>query len=219
MTRTAVVTGASRGIGAAAASALAGAGFRVATVARSEGEYRCDLTDLAAWEGVAARILKEHGTPEVVVNNAGAYLLKPLAETTLAEFQAQVALNLTASFAVAKAFLPAMSAAGHGTFISIGSVADHNGFAENAAYAATKYGIRGLHETLVDEYRGSGVRLTLISPGPTDTAVWDPVDPDNRDGFTPRAEMLKPADVADAVLFAATRPAHVHIDWIRLGPV
>ena len=219
MIRTAVVTGASRGIGAAAASALAGAGFRVATVARSEGEYRCDLTDPAAWEGVAARILKDHGTPHVVVNNAGAYLLKPLAETTLPEFQAQVALNLTASFAVARAFLPAMSAAGHGSFISIGSVADHNGFAENAAYAATKYGLRGLHETLVDEYRGSGVRLTLISPGPTDTAVWDPIDPDNRDGFTPRAEMLRPEDVAEAVLFAATRPPHVHVDWLRLGPV
>jgi len=219
MTRTAVVTGASRGIGAAAAAALAGAGFRVATVARSEGEYRCDLADPAAWEQVAARILKEHGTPEVVVNNAGAYLLKPLAETTLPEFQAQVALNLTASFAVAKAFLPAMSAAGHGCFISIGSVADHNGFAEIAAYAATKYGLRGLHETLVDEYRGSGVRLTLISPGPTDTAVWDPIDPDTREGFTPRAEMLRPADVAEAVLFAATRPPHVHVDWIRLGPV
>lgn len=219
MMRTAVVTGASRGIGAAAAAALAGAGFRVATVARSAGDYRCDLTDPAAWTEVAQRILKERGIPDVVVNNAGAYLLKPLAETSLNEFQAQVALNLTGCFAVARAFLPAMSGAGRGSFISIGSVADHNGFAENAAYAAAKYGLRGLHETLVDEYRGSGVRLTLISPGPTDTAVWDPIDPDAREGFTPRAEMLKPQDVAEAVLFAATRPTNVHVDWIRLGPV
>ena len=219
MTRTAVVTGASRGIGAACAAALAGAGFRVATVARSAGDYRCDLTDAAAWTEVSQRILKERGIPDVVVNNAGAYLLKPLAETSLNEFQAQVALNLTASFAVAHTFLPAMSGAGRGSFISIGSVADHNGFAENAAYAAAKYGLRGLHETLIDEYRGSGVRLTLISPGPTDTAVWDPIDPDTREGFTPRAEMLRPADVAEAVLFVATRPPNVHVDWIRLGPV
>jgi len=219
MTRTAVVTGASRGIGAACAAALAGAGFRVATVARSAGDYRCDLTDAAAWTEVSQRILKERGIPDVVVNNAGAYLLKPLAETSLNEFQAQVALNLTASFAVARTFLPAMSGAGRGSFISIGSVADHNGFAENAAYAAAKYGLRGLHETLIDEYRGSGVRLTLISPGPTDTAVWDPIDPDTREGFTPRAEMLQPQDVAEAVLFAATRPSNVHVDWIRLGPV
>jgi NADP-dependent 3-hydroxy acid dehydrogenase YdfG len=217
--RTAVVTGASRGIGAAVAAALTDAGFRVATVARSAGDYRCDLTDPAAWTEVAGRILKERGVPDVVVNNAGAYLLRPLAETSLNEFQAQVALNLTGSFAVAKAFLPAMSAAGRGSFISIGSVADHNGFAENAAYAAAKYGLRGLHETLVDEYRGSGVRLTLISPGPTDTAVWDPIDPDNREGFTPRAELLRPEDVAEAVKFVAIRPPHVHIDWIRLRPV
>jgi NADP-dependent 3-hydroxy acid dehydrogenase YdfG len=219
VSHTAVVTGASRGIGAATAALLAGAGYHVVSVARSEGEYRCDLTDPAAWERTAERILAERGVPEVVVNNAGAYLVKPLAETTVAEFEAQLRLNLTGAFAVARAFLPRMSAAGRGSFISIGSVADHNGFAENAAYAASKYGIRGLHETLVDEYRGSGVRLTLISPGPVDTTLWDPVDPDNREGFTPRSEMLKAADVAEAVLFAVTRPPHVHVDWIRLGPV
>lgn len=218
MSHTAVVTGSSRGIGAACAAALAGAGFRVVTVARSEGDYRCNLTDPVAWDAVSHRILEERGIPEIVVSNAGAYILKPLADTTVAEFEAQVKLNLTASFAVARAFLPAMASAGRGSYISIGSVADHNGFAENAAYAASKYGLRGLHETLVDEYRGSGVRLTLISPGPVNTTLWDPIDPDARDGFTPRAEMLQPADVAEAVLFAATRPPHVHIDWLRLGP-
>lgn len=218
MSHTAVVTGASRGIGAACAAALAGAGFHVVTVARSEGEYRCDLTDAEAWETVAKRILAERGVPEVVVNNAGGYFVKPLPETTIAEFERLVALNLTAAFAVARSFLPPMSAAGRGSFISIGSVADHNGYAENSAYAATKYGLRGLHETLVDEYRGSGVRLTLVSPGPVDTTLWDPIDPDSRDGYTPRAEMLKPADVAEAVLFVATRPPHVHLDQLRLGP-
>ena len=112
-----------------------------------------------------------------------------------------------------------MHAAGrNGCFIWVGSVADHVGLPENAAYAASKYGLRGLHETLLAEYRGSGVRLTLISPGPTDTPMWDPVDPDHREGFPPRARMLRPGDVADAVLFVATRPPHVLIDWLRLGP-
>jgi 3-hydroxy acid dehydrogenase / malonic semialdehyde reductase len=63
------------------------------------------------------------------------------------------------------------------------------------------------------------VRLTLISPGPTDTDIWAPYDPDQREGFPRRAEMLRPADVADAVLFVATRPPHVLVDWLRLGPV
>jgi NADP-dependent 3-hydroxy acid dehydrogenase YdfG len=62
------------------------------------------------------------------------------------------------------------------------------------------------------------VRLSLVSPGPTDTSVWDPFDPDRREGFIPRAGMLRPGDVAEAILFVATRPQHVHIDWLRLGP-
>jgi len=102
--------------------------------------------------------------------------------------------------------------------VTIGSVADHAAFSGNTAYAASKFGLRGLHETLLAEYRGSGMRFTLVSPGPTDTAAWDAVDPDSRPGFTPRARMLRPGDVAEAVLFAATRPSHVQVDWLRLGP-
>jgi NAD(P)-dependent dehydrogenase (short-subunit alcohol dehydrogenase family) len=137
----------------------------------------------------------------------------------MAEFDAQVAINLRAAFAVARAFLPMLRDARRGTFITVGSVADHVGFPENAAYAASKYGLRGLHETLLAEFRGTGVRLTLISPGPTDTDIWAPFDPDRRAGFPRRAEMLRPADVADAVLFIATRPPHVLVDWLRLGPI
>jgi NADP-dependent 3-hydroxy acid dehydrogenase YdfG len=62
------------------------------------------------------------------------------------------------------------------------------------------------------------VRCTLISPGPTDTPIWDAVDPENRRGTVPRHAMLQPADVAEAVLFIATRPARVHIEWLRILP-
>jgi NAD(P)-dependent dehydrogenase (short-subunit alcohol dehydrogenase family) len=222
----ALVTGASRGIGAAVAEALAAEGAHVVRVARTlkEGtrgrfeDIGCDLTDPVGVERLAARVLQQHGAPAIVVSNAGAFLLRPLEATGTDELERQLAVNLRAPFAVAKAFLPAMRDAGRGTFITVGSVADHVGFPENAAYAASKYGLRGLHETLVAEFRGSGVRLTLVSPGATDTAAWDPFDPDQREGFTPRAGMLRPADVADAILFVATRPDHVHIDWLRLGP-
>ena len=127
-------------------------------------------------------------------------------------------MNLRAPFVLAQSFLPAMRAAGQGLLINLGSVADHRGFPDNSAYAASKFAMRGLHETLAAEYRGTGVRLTLISPGPTDTAAWDPFDPDHRPGMIPRAAMLRPEDVAEAILFAATRPPHVTIDWLRLGP-
>jgi NAD(P)-dependent dehydrogenase (short-subunit alcohol dehydrogenase family) len=224
--RLALVTGASRGIGAAIARALAGAGARVARVARhladsDEGPWLdlpCDLTDAAQVERLAEHLLRSGGVPAVVVNNAGGFLLRPLEQTTAAEFEAQLALNLRGSFLLARAFLPPMRDAGGGAFISIGSVADHTGFPENAAYAASKYGLRGLHETLATEYRGTGVRLTLVSPGATDTTIWDPFAPERRPGFPPRIAMLRPEDVADAVLFAATRPEHVHVDWIRMQP-
>jgi NADP-dependent 3-hydroxy acid dehydrogenase YdfG len=221
----ALVTGASRGIGAATAEALRDAGARVVRVARRltpvDGyvDVAADLADASQVVALAARLQLDAGVPDVVVNNAGGFLLRPLEETSVEEFDALVAVNLRGSFALARAILPLQREAGRGCFISVGSVADHVGFPENAAYAATKYGLRGLHETLVAEYRGSGVRLTLISPGPTDTDAWTPFDPDQREGIPSRARMLRPADVADAVLFVATRPSHVLIDWLRLGPV
>ncbi len=224
--RLALVTGASRGIGAAAARALADAGARVARVARTLPDHRddryldlpCDLTDPRQVEALATRVLGAEGVPAVVVSNAGGFLLQPLERTTPADFDTQIALNLRGSFLLARAFLPAMRDAGGGSFITVGSVADHTGFPENAAYAASKYGLRGLHETLAAEYRGTGVHLTLVSPGATDTTIWDPFAPERRPGFPSRAEMLRPEDVADAILFAASRPDHVHVDWIRLQP-
>jgi NAD(P)-dependent dehydrogenase (short-subunit alcohol dehydrogenase family) len=224
--RVAVVTGASRGIGAAAAETLAAEGARVIRLARTlrdltrdnVEDVRCDLTDAEQVSRVAARIIAQYGAPDIVVSNAGAFLLRALEATETADIDLQLAVNVKAPFYIAKAFLPSMRAAGKGSFISIGSVADHLGFPENAAYAASKYGLRGLHETLVAEYSGTGVRLTLISPGPTDTNMWDPIDPDNREGFTPRAMMLRPADVAQAISFVATRPRHVVIEMLRLGP-
>jgi NAD(P)-dependent dehydrogenase (short-subunit alcohol dehydrogenase family) len=223
--RLALVTGASRGIGAAIAGALADAGARVVRVSRTVPErdprfrdLSCDISDSAAVEKLASQMLGQEGVPAVVVNNAGGFLLEPLERTSPEEFDRQIAVNLRGAFLVARAFLPAMRDAGGGSFISIGSVADHTGFPENAAYAASKYGLRGLHETLVAEYRGTGVRLVLVSPGATDTTIWDPFAPESRPGFPSRGEMLRPEDVADAVIFAATRPEHVHVDWIRLQP-
>ena len=222
----ALVTGASRGIGAAVAELLVAEGADVIRVARSlSAGYRgrvhdlpCDLTDPAQVTRLGELVLAEHGAPDIVVSNAGAFVLAPLADTEPADLELQLAVNVKAPFYLAQAFLPAMRAAGKGCLITVGSVADHVGLAENSAYGASKYGLRGLHETLLAEYRESGVRLTLVSPGATDTAVWDAVDPDHRAGLTPRANMLHAVDVAEAILFVATRPPRVHIDWLRLDP-
>jgi NADP-dependent 3-hydroxy acid dehydrogenase YdfG len=110
-----------------------------------------------------------------------------------------------------------MRARGRGSIVTLGSIADRSVFPENGAYAASKYGLRALHEAMRAELRGSGVRATLVSPGPVDTPLWDALDPDTRPGFTPRAAMLTADDVADAIWFAASRPASVNIDELRLS--
>lgn len=223
---TAVVTGASRGIGAEVALLLEEAGARVVRVARSleprqvetRWDVPCDLTDAAAWAGVARDIIDTWGTPAVVVNNAGSFLLRPFESTEVDDFDHQYHVNVRAPFAVARAFLPLMRQAGSGILVTVGSISDHVSLPGNAAYGAAKRALRGLHDVLVEEYRGSGVRLSLVSPGPTDTSAWDPVDPDTKPGFLNRADMLRPRDVAEAVMFVVSRPAGVQVDWLRLGP-
>ncbi len=224
--RVALVTGASRGIGAAVASRLRGEGATIIRLARSLPEARnqggldfpCDVTRETDVERAAELVLGSFGPPDVLVSNAGAFMLTPLTETTSADFQHQWSVNALAPFLVARAFLPAMRTRGGGRHIAIGSVSDYRAFPENAAYGSSKFALRGLHEVLREEFRGTGVRFSLISPGPTDTAAWDLVHPDERPGFIPRRGMLRPEDVADAVCYVASSDPRVDIDWIRLGP-
>lgn len=233
--RTVLVTGASRGIGRAIADLFEREGALVVRVARTvsgetplEGirksggrdrrvELRADVTLESDVQRLAETVLGTLGAPDVLVNNAGAFLLKPVADTTAEEFRHQLDVNIVGSFLMLRAFLPAMAERG-GHVVTIGSVADHVGFPGNAAYGASKYGLRGLHEALKAEYAGKGIRLTLISPGPTDTSLWDPVNPARRDDLPDRAGMLQPTDVADAVLFTVTRPERANVELLRLMP-
>jgi len=230
--QTAVITGASRGIGLECARVLHASGARVVLVARSAdalarvcGELgrnasavECDLADSEAVQRALATIAALLGAaPDVLVNNAGLFRLARFEDTPLEEFERTLRVNLTSQFAFAREFLPAMRARRRGHIVTIGSVADRHAYPENAAYAASKFGARALHEVLREELRGSGVRATLVSPGPVDTTMWEELDPDNRPGFTPRAQMLHAAAVADAVRYVATRPDDVNIDELRLS--
>jgi NADP-dependent 3-hydroxy acid dehydrogenase YdfG len=230
--RTAVVTGASRGIGAAIARLLARDGARVALVARSERTLEllaaelgggavataCDLRLPGAAEVVQAA-LDDLGvdSPDILVNNAGAFLIAPAHETSVDVFRETLEINLTAPFAFVRAFLPEMRRREAGHIVTVGSIADRATFPGNAAYAASKHGLRALHEVLRAELRGSGVRVSLVSPGPVDTELWDAVDPDGREGFTPRAQMLTPDAVADAVGYVVTAPSPLNVDELRLS--
>lgn len=231
--RGAVVTGASRGIGAAIAEALAANGAAVALVARNGAALAslaskigggaiavtCDVRSAAAVHTAIADIHERLAAPPtMLINNAGVFEIAPLAETSEASFEATVDINVIAPFRFVRALIPLMRAAGRGHVVTIGSVADRNAFPGNGAYSAAKFGARGMHEVLRAETRGSAIRATLVSPGPTDTALWNEVDPDTRPEFPNRADMLRPDDVARAVLFALTQPSHVNIDELRISP-
>jgi len=219
----ALVTGASRGIGLAVADALYGAGAHVVRLARSltdreldrRMDVRCDLTDPKAVEAVVSRLQGSDFLPDILVNSAGIFFVKPIDATSPADFAQTIATNLTGPFLLARLLVPAFKRRGSGHVVTIGSIADHAAFPGNAAYGASKFGLRGLHEVLTAEVAGSGVRTTLISPGPVDTRMWDSVNPDAQPGFTKRKDMLRTTDVAAAVLFAVTQRG---VTEIRLMP-
>jgi NADP-dependent 3-hydroxy acid dehydrogenase YdfG len=230
--RTAVVTGASRGIGLAIARALIAGGARVVMVARSAAELSdrarelgsnaralaCDVADRGAVERACADIRREiAGPPDILVNNAGFFSLAPAEETRVEDLDRALEVNVVGPFLIVRSFLAAMRERASGHIVTIGSIADRNALPENSAYAASKFAARALHEVLRVELRGSGVRATLVSPGPVDTALWDEIQPDTRPGFTPRREMLAPEAVAAAVHYALTQPAEVNVDEIRVS--
>jgi NAD(P)-dependent dehydrogenase (short-subunit alcohol dehydrogenase family) len=213
-----VVAGASRGIGAAVSEILSRHGADVVRVSRSAAEtggVSCDLTNEDSVR-LAVQTITAGGPPSILVNNVGSFLLQSVTETTPNDFRHQIDSNLVGPFLFLRELLPAMSVPGQ--MVTIGSVVDYQVFPGNGAYAAAKHGLRALHEVTAVEQRGR-IKCTLLSPGATDTELWDEIDPDTRDDLPDRVDMLRAADVAEAVLFAVTRPAHVNIDVLRMGAV
>jgi len=228
--RTAIVTGASRGIGYAVAHRLVDAGARVGMVARGEAELGeaaeriggfALAGDVAQVQAVrrlvrSFRSVLDSDAPDFLINAAGTFSLAPIAETAPEDFDRHLAVNLRGPFLLMRAFLPAMLARGSGHIVSLGSIAGRNAFPANGAYSASKFGVRGLHAVLDQELKGSGVRSTLIEPAATDTPLWDAVDREKNPGLPPAEMMLNADAVADAVFFAITRPAATGIHNIIL---
>ncbi|MEE2905425.1 MAG: SDR family oxidoreductase [Gemmatimonadota bacterium] len=227
--RTALVTGASRGIGRSVSQLLASEGAVVWGLARSESEL-IDLAaetcgevlvadvadDLATWEAIDRMKDTIKGVPDIVVNSAGVFGVESVSEATVQNFDERMGVNLRGTFIINRAVLSGMLERRSGTIINVGSVAGRKAYPGNSLYSASKFGLRGYHEVLLEEIRGTGVRATLIEPAATDTPLWDPLDPDSHPRLPNRAEMLRPEDVAQAVLFAVSRPALVRIPVLQI---
>ena len=222
----ALVTGASRGIGLAVADELRAAGAHVVRLARSlqdgsaerETTLRCDVTSPEDVARAMQTVKAELGVPDIVVSNAGLFIIKPLGETSPADFLQSIATNLTGPFLIAHALVPDMVQRGSGHLVTIGSSSDRIAYPWNTAYGASKRGVRGLHEVIAIEVARTGVRTTLVSPGRVDTEMWDSVDPELRPDAAGRNAMMRAEDVADAVLWAVTRAPRVDVTEIQMMP-
>jgi len=230
--QTAVVTGASRGIGRCVTELLVRDGIRVYMLARREIDLLhaaqtlsdlarpivCDVTNADSVKRAVYQISEEtDGAPDMLINNAGIFPLSSMHSLSVDELQQTLSTNVVAPFRLVRAFLPRMKQRGSGHIVTIGSVADRAIFAENGAYAASKHAQRAMHEVLRQELQGSGIRASLVSPGPTNTNIWDAIDPDNREGFPARANMLSASAVAAAIHWVVNAPAELNVDELRLS--
>ena len=222
----AVVTGASSGIGAATARALAGVGFAVVLGARRVDRcaaiaaeidgvaMRLDVTDQESVDGFAAAV------PDcsLLVNNAGgARGLEPVVEADVEDYRWMFETNVLGTLRMTKALLPALVASGDGHVVTITSVAAAEVYDNGAGYTGAKHAQSALHRTLRGELLGRPVRLTEVLPGLVETEfslVRFDGDAEKAANVYRGVTPLHPEDVAEVIAFAATRPPHVNLDQI-----
>ena len=222
-----VVTGGSRGIGLAIATACTSEGARLAIVGRDRkalaraarrmsGDVQtiaADMTQPRQVNRVFSRIGERFGRIDALVNNAGVFTYKPFARTTLADWQRNIETNLTAVFLSTRAALPLFARSRAPQLINILSVSSREAFPKCSAYTASKFGALGLTRVLRQELRELGIRVTAVLPGATNTRLMDEFD------FTVHRDLvIQPEDVAATVLAALETPGRTTQEEIVLAP-
>lgn len=230
MKATIVITGASQGIGAAIAREFAreGRGIRLALIARSTRNlsrvaaacvragaraevFACDVTDPMAVDAAAAAVRRALGTPDVLVNNAGAFEPRPFLEETVENFDRMISVNLRSAFLVSKAFVPEMARRGRGHVFLMSSIAGREAYPNGTSYCSAKFGVTGLGAVMRREMREHGVRVTTLFPGATWTPSWE------NSGVKPE-RIMSASSVAQAVVQAWRLGRDAVVEDIVLRP-
>jgi 3-hydroxy acid dehydrogenase / malonic semialdehyde reductase len=238
--RTVLITGASAGIGEACTRAFAAAGARLVLVARRAERLdalaaelrdehgteihtlRLDVREIGAVSHALGELPPEWMEVDVLVNNAGLSRgLAPLYEGEARDWDEMIDTNIKGVLAVTRAILPGMVERGRGHVINLGSIAGHEVYAGGAVYCATKHALDAITQGMRRDVLGTGVRVSTVDPGLVETEfsiVRFRGDQERASKVYTGLQPLTAADVADAVLWCATRPPHVNVDQIILKP-
>jgi short-subunit dehydrogenase len=228
--KTALITGASSGIGKATALAFAKAGINLALVSRSREKlevvataakkfgveaqaFVVDLADVNQVQAKIQAIAQEFGEIDILINNAGMGYTATLEETSLENWQQVMNLNLTSVFQCTMGVLPGMRQKGTGTIINIASIAAKQTFPGWGAYCVSKAGLLALSQTLAQEERSHGIRVTAICPGSVNSELWDT---ETVHVNFERSQMLTPEIVAESILYTALLPPQAVIAELTL---
>jgi 3-hydroxy acid dehydrogenase/malonic semialdehyde reductase len=231
--KTAIVTGASSGIGAATARALRQAGARVAVggrrLERLEGDVveRLDVTDRESCERFVRRAVDELGALDVLVNSAGLALGRdPFAESSEEEERAVLETNVNGLIRMTRLCLPHLRDGGH--IVNLGSIAGRRAYENAALYVTSKFAVRGFTYALREDLLGRPIRITTVDPGLVETEfslVRFRGDTERAAAVYSGVEAVRPEEIADCILFVLTRPPHVNVDELvvtalaQAGPV
>jgi 3-hydroxy acid dehydrogenase / malonic semialdehyde reductase len=217
--RRAIVTGASSGIGAATAAALAAAGVRVAEGSRSAGGL--DVTDAASCERFVSRAVEELGGLDILVNNAGlARGRDPFWSSSDEDEREVIETNVLGLMRMTRICLPHLVDGDGGHIVNLGSVAGIWSYASGSSYVASKFAVHGYTRALRDDLQGKPVRVTNVAPGLVETnfsSVRFKGDEEKASAVYSNVAMggpMRPEDVADCIMFALTRPPNVNVDEI-----